>query len=67
MYIGEKVKVIKENCPYSGQSVIIENVHFRYNPILYSCLTVNGVLVAFYETELQSLYEHDMKMLKEKH
>lgn len=64
--VGEKVKVIKK-CKYDGQSVIIEEIHTSFNPVLYSCKALNGKEVAFYETELQSLYQHDMEMLKIPH
>jgi hypothetical protein len=32
--------------------------------VLYSCEALDGTKLAFFENELQSLYEHDMDMLK---
>ena len=61
-YIGEKVNVIKD-CNYNGENVIIKDIHISFNPIIYTCQSKNGKLIALYETEIQNMYQHDIKML----
>jgi hypothetical protein len=61
-YIGEKVNVTGEG-KYKGQNVFIKEIHVGFNPVLYSCEALNGCMIALYETEIQSIYQHDMEML----
>ena len=65
-YLEEKVNVTKD-CAYKGQNVIIKEIHISFNPILYTCQAKNGKLIALYETEIQSMYQHDIKMLEVPH
>ena len=65
-YLEEKVNVTKD-CPYKGQNVIIKEIHISFNPTLYTCKAKNGKLIALYETEIQSMYQHDIKMLDVPH
>ena len=59
---GEKVKVTKAG-KWKGESVWVFGVHPIHDPTLYSVRTNEGKELAFYEIELQSLYEHDMAQL----
>lgn len=64
-YVGEKVHVIKEKCKYTGQNVIIHEIHASFNPVLYSCeILHNDKIGAFYEHELESMYAYDIGLLK---
>jgi hypothetical protein len=60
---GEKVNVIKEG-KWKGQNVHVFGVHTIHDPTLYSVRTNEGKELAFYETEVQSMYQHDIAMLK---
>ncbi len=62
-YVGEKVKATTGK--YAGQSVIIEGWAGANTPTLYLCPCLNGLEIALHENELESLYEHDMRMLRE--
>jgi hypothetical protein len=59
---GEKVKVNKPDTPYNGFSCFITERNPRHNPNLYIVETVSGKSLAFYETELESLWEYDKRM-----
>lgn len=58
---GEKVNVLAGK--YKGQNVHIFDVHINFNPIGYSCKTNNGKELFLYETEIQSIYQHDIAVL----
>jgi hypothetical protein len=63
-YGGEKA--FCKSGKYKGQSVIVERVHICHNPSLYTCMVINnGKQITLYENELESLYQHDMRMLDE--
>ena len=61
--IGDKVKV-DYDCKWDKQTVHVTDIHMGFYPVLYSCKALDGTKLAFFENELQSLYEHDMDMLK---
>ena len=68
-YVGEKVYVkptTKTNERWAHKSVRIESIDIRHSPALCTVKRADSpVLGAFYETELESCYQHDMRLLNE--
>lgn len=60
---GEKVNVLAGK--YRGENVHIFDIHVGFNPVHYSCKALNGKALLFREDELQSMYQHDIRMLEE--
>jgi len=62
-YIGEKANVLCGK--YAGKNVIVTDIHMIHKRNLYTVQEIqSGTLVALYEDELQSMFEHDMDQLK---
>ena len=61
-YNGEKVNVLAGK--YAGQNVIIFDIHIRFKPVQYSCKATNGKEILLGEDEIQSMYQHNMAMMK---
>ena len=59
---GDKINILVGR--YAGQNAIIFDIHVGFNPVHYSCKTVNGTELLYREDEIQSMYSHDMEMLK---
>lgn len=59
----EKVNVLVGK--YKGENVHIFDIHIGFNPVHYSCRSLDGKELLFREDELQSIYQHDMQMLEE--
>jgi len=50
---------------YKGRKVEITDRHIGHTPVLYSCkVMANNAEIALYENELETVYQHDMEMLK---
>lgn len=59
---GEKVKICAGK--YRGYSAHIYQIHIGFKPVHYSCKSIDGKDLLYREDELQSLYQHDIEMLK---
>jgi hypothetical protein len=62
-YIGEKINCIANK--YAGRNCIVISWHPIQKLNLYTVQDIQtGTLIALFEDELQSMYEHDMDQLK---
>ena len=59
---GDKVNVLTGK--YKGQNVRITSIHVGFTPTGYSCTTRDNAEIFLFETEIQSMYTHDIKMLR---